>query len=189
MSEWNDSAEYDGNGGVINVKQAWMRQFDVMMLGPVRVDAEVLNMILTDNSRAQLAHRAAKMSPSAGPGLEGALEAAARMSFEPLPCRLTTQDLAELLKMPTCFGAARRIVLDHLGNRYGLRFVNHWDFVRYAVGQKLDLDLITPPRKPEPASVTGSQSTPSIAPPRWPWPPNPPEQTRWPWPPNSPPPF
>ena len=68
---------------------------------------------------------------SAGSGLEGMLEAAARIMAEPFPCRLTTQELVELLKMPTCFGAARRVVLDHLGNRYGRRFTNHWAFVRY----------------------------------------------------------
>jgi hypothetical protein len=51
--------------------------------------------------------------------------------------------------MPTCFGAARRVVLDHLGNRYGRRFVNHWAFVCYATEQKLNLDFTTPPRRPE----------------------------------------
>jgi hypothetical protein len=56
----------------------------------------------------------------------------------------------DLLKMPTCIGAARRGVLDHLGNRYGRRFVNHWAFVRFATEQKLSLDFTTPPRRPEP---------------------------------------
>ncbi|MGO9466002.1 MAG: hypothetical protein ACLQIB_43755 [Isosphaeraceae bacterium] len=69
---------------------------------------------------------------------------------EPFPCRLTTQDLVDLLKMPTCIGAARRVVLNHLGNRYGRRFANHWAFVRFAREQKLDLDFTTPPRRPEP---------------------------------------
>ena len=77
-----------------------------------------------------------------------ALEATARISTEPYPCRLTTQELVDLLKMPTCIGAARRVVLDHLGNRYGRRFVNHWAFVRYATEQKLNLDFTTPPRRP-----------------------------------------
>ena len=52
--------------------------------------------------------------------------------------------------MPTCFGAARRVVLDHLGNRYGRRFVNHWAFVRFAREQGLGLDFTTPPKRPEP---------------------------------------
>ena len=69
---------------------------------------------------------------------------------EPLPCRLSTQDLVDLLKMPTCFGNARQVVLKHLGNRYHRRFVNHWEFVRYAKEQNLDLDFTTPPRRPNP---------------------------------------
>ncbi len=68
----------------------------------------------------------------------------------PLPCRLTTPELVELLKMPTCFGAARRVVLDHLGNRYGRRFVNHWAFVRVAREQGLDFDFTTTPKRPKP---------------------------------------
>ena len=40
-------------------------------------------------------------------------------------------------------------MLDHLGNRYGPRFVNHWAFVRYATEQKLRLDFTTSPRRPE----------------------------------------
>jgi hypothetical protein len=62
------------------------------------------------------------------------------------PCRLTTQELVDLLKMPTCFGQARRVVLDHLGNR----FVNHWAFVRFASEQGLELDFTTPPKRPDP---------------------------------------
>jgi hypothetical protein len=68
---------------------------------------------------------------------------------EPLPCRLSTQDLAELLKMPTCFGEARKVVLKHLGNRYGRTFANHWEFVRFAKEQRLDLDLLSPPKRPK----------------------------------------
>jgi hypothetical protein len=89
------------------------------------------------------------MVSSAAPSLEGALEAAARIAAEPYPCRLTTQELVDLLKMPTCFGAARRVVFDHLGNRYNRSFVNHWAFVRYATDQNLNLDFTTPPRRPQ----------------------------------------
>ena len=42
------------------------------------------------------------------------------------------------------------MVLDHLGNRYGRRFVNHWAFVRFAREQNLGLDFTTPPRRPDP---------------------------------------
>ncbi len=89
------------------------------------------------------------MASAAGAGHEGAIEAAARISAEPFPCRLTTQGLVELLKMPTCFGAMRRVVLKHLSNRYGRRFANHWAFVRYATEQKLGLDFTTPPKRPD----------------------------------------
>jgi hypothetical protein len=66
----------------------------------------------------------------------------------PLPCRLSTQDLVELLKMPTCFSRTRKVVLNHLGNRYGRPFANHWEFVRFAQEQGLDLDFTTPPKRP-----------------------------------------
>jgi hypothetical protein len=66
---------------------------------------------------------------------------------EPLPCRLSTQDLVELLKMPTCFRQARKVVLKHLGNRYHRVFANHWEFVRFAKEQHLDLDLTSPPKR------------------------------------------
>jgi hypothetical protein len=50
--------------------------------------------------------------------------------------------------MPTCFGKARKIVLELLGNRYGRTFANHWEFVRFAEEQHLDLDFTTPPKRP-----------------------------------------
>ena len=67
---------------------------------------------------------------------------------EPVRCRLSTQDLVELLKMPTCWGEARRVVLKHLGSRYGRTFANHWEFVHFARERGLDLDFTTPPRRP-----------------------------------------
>jgi hypothetical protein len=109
-------------------------------------DTDAFSRILTDASREQRARRAARMA-FAGQGLEVALVAAVRILAEPFPCRLTTQELVELLKMPTCFGAARRIVLDHLGNRYRRHFVNHWAFVRFATEQELCLDFTTPPKR------------------------------------------
>jgi hypothetical protein len=71
------------------------------------------------------------------------------VAAEPLPCRLATQDLVELLKFPTCVGEVRQIILRLLGNRYGRRFETHWDFVRYAQKQGLDLDFTTPPKRPD----------------------------------------
>jgi hypothetical protein len=71
----------------------------------------------------------------------------------PPPCRLSTQELVDLLKLPTCVGTARRVVLDQLEGRYGRRFADHWDFVRFARAQNLGLDLTSPPKRPEPAAV------------------------------------
>jgi hypothetical protein len=70
------------------------------------------------------------------------------------PCRLSTQHLVELLKMPTCIGEARRVVLDQLGNRYRRAFADVWEFVRFAREENLDLDFTTPPQRPEPAATT-----------------------------------
>jgi hypothetical protein len=39
-------------------------------------------------------------------------------------------------------------VLKHLGNRYGRRFANHWEFVHFALDHHLDLDLTSPPQRP-----------------------------------------
>ena len=51
--------------------------------------------------------------------------------------------------MPTCHWLeVRRVILNQLGNRYGRRFDTHWDFVRYAQEQGLDLDFTTPPKRP-----------------------------------------
>jgi hypothetical protein len=70
-------------------------------------------------------------------------------AVKPLPCRLTPQDLVEILKMPTCVREVRRVILDQLGTHYGRRFDTHWDFVRYAQQQELGLDFTTPPKRPE----------------------------------------
>ncbi len=57
------------------------------------------------------------------------------------------------LKLPTCIGPARRVVLDQLGNRYRRRFADAWQFVRFAQEQHLDLDFTSPPQRPEPAGM------------------------------------
>jgi hypothetical protein len=68
---------------------------------------------------------------------------------EPPPCRLSTQELVELLKMPTCVGEVRRVVLDQLGHRYRRTFADPWDFVRFAREQQLVLDFASPPQRPD----------------------------------------
>ena len=49
---------------------------------------------------------------------------------DPLSCRLSTQQLVELLKLPTCQDPARRVILDFLETRYQRPFRNHWEFGR-----------------------------------------------------------
>ena len=77
---------------------------------------------------------------------------------EPWPCRLTTQEQVDLLKMPTCFGAARRVVLDHLGHIHHRRFLNHWAFVRFADENHLNLALKSLPRRPRAMNELGHSS-------------------------------
>ena len=73
---------------------------------------------------------------------------------EPPPCRLSTQQLVELLKMPPCIGEVRRVVLDRLGDRYHRPFGDVWEFVRFAKEQHLDLDFTSPPIRPEAVAAT-----------------------------------
>jgi hypothetical protein len=69
------------------------------------------------------------------------------LALQPLPCRFSTQELVELLKQPTCIGQARRVILDHLGNRYGRGFRDHWEFVHFAHKHLPELDLSSPPKR------------------------------------------
>jgi hypothetical protein len=59
--------------------------------------------------------------------------------------------------MPTCTGEARRLILDHLGNRYRRTFGDPWEFVRFAQEQHLDLDLTTPPQRLQPVATTAAK--------------------------------
>ena len=115
------------------------------------ISDSLLNALLTDASRATLTRRAIESSPALGLGV-GLVPRMAARAAEPLPCRLTTQELVDLLKMPTCFGPARRVVLDHLGDIHHRRFLNHWSFVRFAEENHLGLDLKSPPKRPRPIS-------------------------------------
>ena len=117
----------------------------------INFQPDTLQRFLTDGRRPQVQRRASAIAAAVGLAAHGpalsllVLSAAA----EPLPCRLSTQDLVELLKMPTCVRGVRRVILDQLGNRYGRRFDTHWDFVRYAQQQGLNLDFTTPPKRPD----------------------------------------
>jgi hypothetical protein len=111
---------------------------------------ENLDAFLSNASQRDVSERAAAVAMAIGLARGKPLAAlpALPAATEPLPCRLSTQDLIELLKMPTCFGKARKVVLKHLGNRYGCHFANHWEFVRFAKERQLDLDFTTPPKSP-----------------------------------------
>jgi hypothetical protein len=113
------------------------------------VDSLSLSKIMDDTSTAEISRRVSFMAMMIGQAASGQFAWAGALAAEPLPCRLTTQELVDLLKMPTCFGKARRVVLDHLGNRYRRRFVNHWAFVRFASEQGIELDFSTPPKRPD----------------------------------------
>jgi hypothetical protein len=113
-------------------------------------ETSALDVLLTGASRSATSRR----TPAAA-AVVGLVSASPILALpvlpavsEPLPCRLSTEDLVELLKMPTCRGGARRIVLNHLGNRYGRTFANHWEFVHYAEEHHLGLDFVTPPKRP-----------------------------------------
>jgi hypothetical protein len=83
------------------------------------------------------------------PGRRLAAVALLQPALDPLPEPLPAQTLVDLLKHPLCVGDARRVVLAQLSRHYGRRFTDQWDFVRYATDHKLDLDLLSPPRRPE----------------------------------------
>jgi hypothetical protein len=148
-------AEADVNNAKFTENEGGMMGGSGGMMGGGYGSKYSLDPLLTEASPAQIACREPIMAMSSVRGsacfsVPSAIVAAASIGAQPFPCRLTTQELVELLKMPTCFGPARRVVLDHLGNRYGPQFKNHWAFVRYAREQKLGLDFTTPPRRPDP---------------------------------------
>jgi tRNA A-37 threonylcarbamoyl transferase component Bud32 len=121
---------------------------------PVHVvfKTELLERFLTDGTPPQIQRRAVASATAVGTSAISPLGSLVLLpsACEPLPCRLTTQDLVELLKLPTCVRDVRRVILDQLGNRYGRRFDTHWDFVHYAKEHQLNLDFTTQPKRPEP---------------------------------------
>ncbi len=72
------------------------------------------------------------------------------VAAKPMTCRLSTQQLVELLKMPTCVVETRRIILAQLAIRYHRPFGDVWEFVRFAEVNLPDIDLTSPPQRPEP---------------------------------------
>jgi hypothetical protein len=110
-----------------------------------------LDALLTDGRQSEVSRRARGVATALGFVCTTPVHALPALPAvgEPLPCRLSTPDLVELLKMPTCYGEARKVVLKHLGNRYVRPFANHWEFVRFAQEQHLALDLLSPPKRPK----------------------------------------
>ena len=66
-----------------------------------------------------------------------------------LPGPVPPQTLVELLKHPFCVGEARRAVLDALEFIYSRKFKDQWEFVEYAQKHQPQLDLLSPPKRPE----------------------------------------
>jgi hypothetical protein len=109
--------------------------------------ASPLGSLLCETTLTTYRNKTTAIATAIGRASTGPLAAlpALRAANEPLPCRLTTQELVDLLKMPTCYGEVRKVILKHLGNRYGRTFRDHWEFVEYAKEKNLDLDFTTPP--------------------------------------------
>ncbi len=63
--------------------------------------------------------------------------------------RFTEQQLVDLLKMPTCGRQTRQVIVRQLGWQCGQTFGNEWDFVECARQQRPDIDLISPPVRPD----------------------------------------
>jgi hypothetical protein len=124
---------------------------DITPFGRAYARSDSLQRFLTHATRPQVRQRTVAVTAAAGTAFAGPLLSLPFLpaAGEPLPCRLTTQELVDLLKMPTCFGGVRRVILDQLGHRYHRRFDTHWDFVRYAQEQRLNLDFTTPPQRPD----------------------------------------
>jgi tRNA A-37 threonylcarbamoyl transferase component Bud32 len=123
--------------------------------GHPRDIAEFLVDVMTDTSPTRRRERETRIAEAMADGLEiydgmDSMLRAAEIASEPYPCRLTTQDLVDLLEMPTCHGEYSRAVLDQLGNIHGRRFASRGEFIRFARETGLDLDLTTPPTRPDP---------------------------------------
>jgi serine/threonine protein kinase len=109
---------------------------------------ETLDRLLTIAPPVAVRHQLAAAAATTALGVDNPTNflAVIPVSVGPRPCRLTTQELVDLLKLPACIGDSRRVVLKHLGNHYGLSFASRWEFVRFAKGRNLDLDFNSPPR-------------------------------------------
>ncbi len=69
----------------------------------------------------------------------------------PKPKPLPPQVLVDLLKRPFVVGPQRRAVLNALEFTYDRKFKDLWEFVAFAEKEHPELDLLTPPKRPEKA--------------------------------------
>jgi hypothetical protein len=121
----------------------------------------VLSAILARPDPAEVSRRIGWMTTALGhsggtghPIVAVSLGAAFDAALGPMPWGLSTPQLVELLKQPTCTSAVRRAILDQLQYRYRRAFTDQWAFIRFAREHRLPLDFVTPPRVPEPVDFS-----------------------------------
>ncbi len=107
-----------------------------------------LTALLEGCEPAERSRRAVAVAAVVGTGRPISAVALLGPAVQPLPCRLSTQQLVDLLKLPTCQDPARRVVLAFLEIRYQRPFRNHWEFVAFARERLPDVDLTSPPKRP-----------------------------------------
>jgi hypothetical protein len=114
--------------------------------------ARGLSGVLDRKHASRLVRQAQAVGAALGvtplPAARLAVPALLQPTLQPLPPLLSAQTLIDLLKHPLFVGEARRLVLHELARRYGHRFADQWDFVRFAEKRKLGLDFTTPPQRP-----------------------------------------
>jgi hypothetical protein len=129
--------------------------------GAIPSPAQSLSAVLSPVASADIPSRSALAATAvaAPPGTGHTLPALAFLiaAAEPPACRLSDQQLVELLKKPPFVGEARRVVLDQLGNRHHRTFADVWEFVRFAKEQRLGLDFTTPPQRPDTAGPAATK--------------------------------
>ncbi len=122
--------------------------------------ADTLSALLSPLPVAEIPSRSATVATAAisaggGPSL-GAIALLLPAAKLP-PCRLSAQQVVQMLKMPTCIGPLRRVVLEQLGSLCQRSFSDAWEFVRFAQENNLDVDLATPPQRLEADTTTAAR--------------------------------
>jgi hypothetical protein len=112
------------------------------------------------HSRKRLAEALAKVSTEAGvpkgtgllfqalaqhPNVESSFLAA----LEPMATQMKLPEAVDLLKQPLCYGKARQVLLRRVEQLTGQTFPSCWDMVDYLRHHRPDIDLDTPPQRPD----------------------------------------